>query len=122
MDRGRWTEEDGLTEMNPMPFYLLLHPSANSIHSKAHVSVKNIFACIKTAYLYSQYKYSHETFSYKDDLRGGEYLINRISFKCRNDPLTRICDRSLIFAPAKTGIFEGAKHLKFRHFLIRERF
>ena len=54
MDRGRWTEEDGLTEMNPMPFYLLLHPSANSIHSKAHVSVKNIFACIKTAYLYSQ--------------------------------------------------------------------
>ena len=24
----------------------------------------------------SQYKYSPETFSYKDDLRGGEYLIN----------------------------------------------
>jgi len=70
----------------------------------------------------SQYEYCYETFSYKDDLRGGEYLINHIYFKRRNAPLTRICDRSLVFAPAKTGTFEGAKHLKFRHFLIRERF
>ena len=70
----------------------------------------------------SQYEYSHETFSYKDDLRGGEYLINRIFSKRRNAPLSRICDRSLVFEGAKTGIFEGAKHLKFRHFLIRKRF
>ena len=66
--------------------------------------------------LHSQYEYSHETFSSKDDLRGGEYLINRIYFKRRNAPLTRICDRSLVFAPAKTGIFEGAKHSNIRQF------
>ena len=46
-----------------------------------------------------------------DELRSDEYLINCIFFKRRNASLSRICDRSLIFAPAKTGIFEGAKHL-----------
>ena len=71
-------------------------------------------------YIHSQYEYSHKTFSYKDDLRGGEYLINRIFSKRRNAPLSRIGDRSLVFEGAKTGIFEGAKHLKFCQFFITE--
>ena len=72
--------------------------------------------------LNSQYEYSHKTFYYKDDLRGGEYLINRIFSKRRNAPLSRICDPSLVFEGAKTGIFEGAKHSMFRQFFITEPF
>ena len=56
--------------------------------------------------IHSQYEYRHKTFSYKDDSRGGEYLINRIFSMRRNAPLSRICDRSLVFEGAKTQICE----------------
>ena len=48
-----------------------------------------------------------------------DYSLNIHAYK---HSLTRKCDRSLIFAPAKTGIFEGAKHSKFWQFVITESF
>jgi hypothetical protein len=67
--------------------------------------------------LYSQYEYSHETFFYKDDLRGGdrECLISRMFSKRRNAPLSRICDRSLVFEGAKTQICELSNVSLFRN-------
>ena len=64
----------------------------------------------------SQNEYSHETFSYKDDLRGGEYLIYRLISSNKNVPFPGIFHCSSIFELAKTGIFEGAKHSNIRQF------
>ncbi len=55
--------------------------SMERLESRSMGSCEFIADCLN-----SQYKYSHETFSYKDDSRGGEYLINRLLFIPKSIP------------------------------------